>query len=248
MASMMVSPALATQAGLLPIRNLPVRFAVGSPSGDTSNSWKVWATKSGVYLACRDSFKETKVSLHTSTNSDVPGRWRVGFSTEALPKVAHLLPMDMNRAWEVWDEPRPSLPGAVVAFRLFFPTSELAVKPMQRTSKMWKNVIHIESAPPGKLTALTVFVTSGEPALRHESEPSFRLALFDIGRGRCAQLVAHGEPENDFPNLVRRTVVQAIAQMDSASVKPPQQSYGYFFGRQPNGCRFIFGARIPSVQ
>jgi hypothetical protein len=193
------------KAGLLPIRNKPVRFAVGAPHGTTSNSWKIWATKSGVYIACRDNFKSTKVSLHTSSDPRVPGRWRVGFTTEAFP---HVRSSYDNRAWEVWNEPPASLPYTVVAFRLLFPTSELAVTPEMRKPKEWKDVIYIESAPPGKLTVLTLFVTVGEPALAHESEPSFRLACFDIGGGRCAQLVAHGEPENGFSDLLRTTVAR----------------------------------------
>ena len=36
----MITPKLATQAGLLPIIDKPVRFAVGAPDGITSNSWK----------------------------------------------------------------------------------------------------------------------------------------------------------------------------------------------------------------
>jgi len=240
----MASPKLTAEAGLLPIRDKPVRFAVGAPSGITSNSWKIWATKSGVYIACRDNFKETKVSLHTSTNPDVPGRWRMGFTAEALPKIAHLRSHNENRAWEVWDEPAASWPGAVVAFKLIFPTSELAVNPEQRRPKEWKDVVYIESAPPGKLTVLTLFVTSGEPELAHESEPSFRLASFDIGNGRHAQLVAHGDPENGFHDFMRRNVAQATAQAQSKGVVVPDQAYGYFFGHRPDGCRFIFCARV----
>jgi hypothetical protein len=240
----MMSPKLATQAGLLPIRDKPVRFAIGAPDGFTSNSWKIWAAKSGVYIVCRDNFKETKVSLHTSADPRIPGRWRMGFTTESLPKIGHLLPQDENRAWEVWDEPPTSLPGTIVAFRLIFATSELAVNREQRKPKEWKEVIFIESAPPGKLTVLTLFVTSGEPELCHESEPSFRLASFDIGNGRRAQLIAHGDPENGFDDRIRRAVAEATAQAQSKGIAIPEQAYGYFFGFRPDGCRFIYGARF----
>ena len=51
----MISPILATQAGLLPLKKSPVRFAVGDPNGVTSNSWRIWTSKHGdVYIACRD--------------------------------------------------------------------------------------------------------------------------------------------------------------------------------------------------
>jgi hypothetical protein len=134
--------------------------------------------------------------------------------------------------------------GTVVAFRLVFPTSELAVSPELRAPKAWQDVIYVESAPPGKLTVLTLFVTAGEPKLAHDSEPSFRLASFDFGNGRRAQLIAHGEPENDFPDLVRRTVAEATARAQCAGVVIPNQAYGYFLGRQPDGCRYVFCAHI----
>ena len=142
----LISPTLAAQAGIIPLKPNPdkaVRFAVGSPNGLTSNSWRIWASKHGdVYIACRDNFKEAKVSLHAS------GRWRMGFTTEAISKNSHLLPSDQHRAWEVWDQPPISLPNTVIAFQLVFPTSELAVRPEQRIPKEWKNVIFIEAAPP----------------------------------------------------------------------------------------------------
>jgi hypothetical protein len=242
--SPMMSPKLAAHAGVIPIRDMPVRFAVGAPDGITSNSWKIWPTKSGVYIQCRDNFQEAKVSLHTSTDPHIPGRWRMGISEEFWPKISHLRSHDDNRAWEVWDEPSPSLPGTVVAFKLIFPTSELAVKPEHRRSRKWRDVIYIESAPPGKLTVLTLFITSGEPELAHESEPSFLLASFDIGNGRRAQLIAHGDPESGFPEMIKSTVAQAAAQARSKGIVLPDQGYYYFLGRQPDGCRYVFGARV----
>src|SRR5688500_9086202 len=117
----------------------PVRFAVGQVTGMTSNAWRVWTTTRGdVYIACRDNFQETKVSLHVS------GRWRMGFTTEAIVRDPQLSNGDRDRAWEVWDEPPAILPNTVAAFRLLFPTSELAVRPDQRASGSWRNVTFID--------------------------------------------------------------------------------------------------------
>jgi hypothetical protein len=45
-----------------PLREGPVKFAVGPPDGLTSNTWRFWTTVNGdIYLACRDNFKEAKV-------------------------------------------------------------------------------------------------------------------------------------------------------------------------------------------
>jgi hypothetical protein len=190
-------------------------------------------------LACRDNFQNMKVSLHAS------GRWRMAFTSEALAKNPALVPAGSNRAWEVWQEPHPILPDTVVAFRLIFPTSELAVKPEQRTTKQWRDNLFIESAPPdsGKLTIVTLFVTVGDPELRHESEPSLRFASLELSNGRRAQLVAHADPELDMPNFLASNRAQALERATSMGIDVPDEGYLYFFGNQPDGARFIVGAR-----
>jgi len=231
-----------TEEGLLPIRKSPIRFAVGSPDGYTSNAWRVWSNKHGdVYIACRDNFNNTKVSLHAS------GRWRMGFTTEALTKNPEILSCNQNRAWEVWDQPPSSIPYTVTAFRLLFPTSELALTPAHRPPSKWANVIYIQAAPAGKLTAVTLFVTDGEVTLKHETEPSFCLASLEIGNGRYAQLIAHSDPEMDIHSIIDNGVTEARRQAESSGIKIPKGAYAYFFGRHKDGARFIVGSRMHRI-
>ena len=234
----LTAPALLAQAGRLPIRKGPVRFAVGPPDGTTSNSWTIWANKKGdVYIACRDNFKEAKVSLHAS------GRWRMGFTAEALSRKPDLILPEQNRAWEVWDAPPPRLPNATIAFRLAFLTPELAVRPEQRSADRWRNVLYIEAAPRGKMTVLTLFVTEGDVVPTHESEPSFCLASLPIGRTRRAQLIAHGEPEADLPATIERAVAEARSRMEASGARLPPLGYIYLLGRLEDGSRYLIGAR-----
>jgi hypothetical protein len=234
----LISPVLATQMGILPVKPGAVRFAVGPPNGITSNSWNVTARKNGnAYISCRDNFKEAKVSLHAS------GRWRMAFTEKAIEKNPDLLLPGQNRAWEVWDKPPASMPSTVVAFRLVFPTAELAVRPEQRAPSDWKDVIYIEAAPPGKLTVVTLFVTIGDITLSAQSEPSFCLASLDIGNGQRAQLVAHGMPEGDLPAVIERTVTEARSRAEARDIKLPDEAYIYTFGRRDDGSRYLVGAR-----
>lgn len=224
----------------LPIRKGAVRFAVGPPDGTTSNSWKCWVGKNGdVYIICRDNLKDAKVSLHAS------GRWRMAFEERVRTKYPGLIATERNRAWQVWDEPPAQLPETVIAFRLFFLTSELGVSPAQRSPKEWNKVIFIEAAPvgSGKMVVASLFVTVGEKILRHESEPSLWLASLDIGRGRRAQLVVHGEPEGEYPELINRGATEGRAQAERAGVILPPESYGYFLGASLEGWHFLVAAR-----
>lgn len=225
----------------LPITSGPVRFAVGPPNGITSNSWRCWAVKKkgDVYITCRDNFKECKVSLHAS------GKWRMGFTQEALKKHPNLLNENENRAWEIWNKPEPQLPDVVIAYRLYFPPSELAVRPAQRDQHpdLWKRTIFLEAAPPGKMTAVTLFITKGDHELKHESEPSIWLASLDIGEGRRVQLVVHGEPEGVIPALINKALSEVRDRANQARKEIPPEGYLYVHGKLPDGSRFVVGAK-----
>jgi hypothetical protein len=168
----------------------------------------------------------------------------MGFTTEAVAKYSNLLLGDQNRAWEVWDRPPPALPNTVIAFRLLFPTSELGVRPEQRRPEEWARVVHIEAAPQGKVTVVTLFVTADDVLLTHQSEPSFCLASLKIGNGQRAQLVAHGDPELDLPDLIERSTAEARKHGKSKGLEATDESYGYFLGRRDDGSRFLMGAYL----
>jgi hypothetical protein len=130
-------------------------------------AWRVWVGKPrDVYIACRDNFKEAKVSLHAS------GRWRMAFTEEAVTKNRKLLWEDGKRTWDVWDEPPPSLPGVVTAFHLVFPTSEHGVHPEQRPKRQWDGVVFISEAPPDLMMLVTLFLTIGDPFPRPRGAPA----------------------------------------------------------------------------
>jgi hypothetical protein len=117
----------------------------------------------------------------------------MAYTAEAVVENRRWCRVGENRAWEVWDEPPAVIPDVVVAFRLIFPTSELGVRPNQRGTRQWRNIVFIEAAPidSGQLTVVTLFVTAGDPDLTDPSEASFRLASLELSAQRRAQLVAH---------------------------------------------------------
>lgn len=227
------------QSGVLPFKEGPIRFAIGDPKGLTSNAWRIWVSKAGdVYIACRDNFKEAKVSLHAS------GRWRMGFTTEAIDKNPLLVGEGQNRAWDIWNKPPETIPNTVQALQLVFTSSQLAVSESQRPNKKWKDVTYIEAPPEGKLTVVTLFVTKGDIKLIHETEPSFWLASLDLGNGYYVQVVAHGENEGNMPKLISSAVEQSRLKSENAGITIPEGAYGYFWGQRDDGTRFIFGSPV----
>jgi hypothetical protein len=204
----------------------------------------VFVTKNGdAYVRCKDNFTQLKLSLHVS------GRWRVGFTEEAVGFFPWLVSPRGNRALEVWDEPQETLPRTVTAFRLLFPTSELAVRPDQRTNKGWVGTRFIQPAPEGKIVCVSVFLSRGSTSPRHESEWSEPLGSFEV-RGRFLHVVAHHDPELDLPSITDKSVLKAWALSVAHGVDIPQTAFSYCHGRHPDGARFFLGARVmrPSVE
>ncbi len=220
----------------IPITCRPVRFAIGSREGLSSHSWRVWTTKTGdAYLKCRDSMSEMKVSLHTS------GRWRLAFTREAIEQGTVMIGLNENRAWDIWD--KPSGPVAV-AYRLYFLTSELAVRPENRASAEWNDVIFIEPGPAGLMTAVSLFVTQGLIAGKHDNQPSVILACMPLLDDTYLQLIAHGELEQTALDLVKTSVARSRSDAAAKGLTIPNGAYGYFFGMNEDGSRFLIGARI----
>jgi hypothetical protein len=129
---------------------------------------------------------------------------------------------------------------------MLFPTSELAVEPVQRVGKVWRqNKVAIEAAPmgSGKLTVVTLFVSDEDVDLKHRSERSQHFASLPLGGGRRAHLVAHAEDERDVHQLLDRARRAVLAQWPEGN-ELPSDGYAYFWGHQPDGARMLVGARI----
>ncbi|MDR6306743.1 hypothetical protein GGQ85_004477 [Nitrobacter vulgaris] len=104
-------------------------------------------------------------------------------------------------------------------------------------------MIYIEAAPSGKMTVVTLFVTKGLVRLHHGSEPSFLLAAFKLEGDWYAQLVAHGELEGHFPEMIEQGRASVAAMIEEKGIAMPERGYAYLFGHRENGARFLFGIR-----
>ena len=232
------------QAAGLPIRKGAAHFAIGAPDGISSNCWKFFTTKSGIYLVCRDNFKEVKISLHTS------GTWRMGFTEHAVQERPGLVnPNTGDRVWDKWQEPMEIKPGVVVAFRVAFPTSELAVELEARDPSKWKGTYFFEAGPlgSGMMTVATVLLTQEDGPVTYEDHPSVHVASLPLVDGRRAQLVVHADPENDIHEVIGNAKTQSFTMMPAAGVPVPETGYIYFHGVHGDGVRFFVGARATPV-
>ena len=224
----------------LRLRESSFRFAVGHPEGASSNSWVVTVGKKGdVYVACRDNFREVKVSLHAS------GQWRLALTEQAIKESPELLPAGADRVWDRWAPPPEHDSRLVIAFQVVFPTRELYVRPEQRTG--WKPIVFVEpSTDPDKMVVVSVCVVPSLDLVQPPADvaASGLLAVIPIDERRSVQLVAHYDGAGPFEKL-RNEAMQAQKQrLGIAPGTVPDDSVMVLWGVKPDGARWLSAARV----
>jgi hypothetical protein len=213
----------------LPITASPLRVAIGTPDGRSTNSWKVWVHGDDTYVACRDSFRELKASLHAS------GTWRFGFTEKFAASRPEVLD-GRDRAWKKWqpDLSDPSKP--VIGFQVVATPSSLYLEPQHRAS--WPDsIVFVEPSPDqSRMTVVSVTVVQGHSPLRFSAD--FKGALVAIlprGAERTVQLVATHEPTEHTERLIDDAFSRTVGN------SPDAQALG------DNGIFFVHGNRGPDV-
>jgi len=100
-----------------------LRFAVGSPTGPRSRTWRLWVPKrkSDVYISGRSLGNSVKVSLHE------PGPSRFALTSEWVCRTGFQAPEGRDRRLAVeWERPRPRPPQQVARpFSIIVPYDEV---------------------------------------------------------------------------------------------------------------------------
>jgi hypothetical protein len=229
----------------LPMTKSPFRFAVGTPDGASSNSWVLIVEKRGdVYLKCRDSFHEWKVSLHAS------GRWRLGLTAESLRKCPQLVSAGADRAWDKWSPPPDHDKKAVFAFQLVYPSRDLFVTPVHREGD--KPLVFVEPHPDSAMmTVVSVcIVPSLDPVVLDGSKSvAGILAVIPLDRRRSVQLVANYEDASGFEAFWDDTVAKLRARVTTTrtSEQAPEDLMVLVNGVRDNGIRWVGASLLRKV-
>lgn len=122
----------------------------------------------------------------------------MGFTQEAVNTRPDLLLPGQDRAWDVWDAAPDDFPSTKTAFRLLFPTAELAVTPQQRAGRQWnasKKVLYIDAAPAGEMVVLSVLISpQSTRSLNGEFISVLHLATLALVDSRRVHILAHHSP------------------------------------------------------
>lgn len=222
----------------LPIRESPVRFAVGRHDGASSNSWKLWVARAGdVYVACRDNFRDLKVSLHAS------GQWRLGLTERAINQRPEILRPGADRAWEKWSRPPDADTNCVVAFEIVFLTRELYLTPEARVG--WKPLLFVEPSPDkNKMVIMSVCVVpSRNPVAAPPNAEIAVLGLLPLDEKRSVQLVARYEESASFEAAMAPVKHEGLRRFRETGREPPPGGVVFLVGRRDAGARFVTAVR-----
>lgn len=219
---------------VLPLMDLPLRFAACSPQEMTTNSWRVWAQGDDVYVACRDALKEFKVSLHAS------GVWRVAYTESAIANRPELVGLGQDRVWTKWAPPEDADSRCVVAFQIAFPAGTAYLP--QAGRKVSRPEILIPFPGDSSLMAVVSVCVcpTSEPATSSDT-PLTVLGILSLSKGRSAQLVLTRDEAAPLVDGLRETFEGAAT---GGKMWPPPKGLGVFFmhGVRGGGIPFFVAA------
>lgn len=191
--------------------------------GPSTNSWKTWVRKEDAYVACRDNFREFKVSLHAS------GTWRVAITEEALRERPNLVPSGADRVLRKWHPSVAEFP-AIVAFQLVVPRESLYILPAQRADWPTQVVFAEPSPDTSELSVVSIVVVRDTKPMR-VSLPTRGavIGVLPLGKDRSVQIVAEFQAEGNFRSVLENGITRLRAQTDAPL--------------PPNGVVILFGEK-----
>jgi hypothetical protein len=220
---------------VVPLTRSPFRVAIGTPGGLSSNSWRIWTAGRDAYIACRDNFREFKVSLHAS------GIWRVAFTSEALNKRPDLQLSDGDRVLQRYTPDLSDPNTAVMAYQIVVLRTGLYLTPDRR--RTWPmSIIYVEPpVEPNRMAVLTTAVVPSEAPMRiPQGTHGAVIAVLPFGSGRTLQVVA----THDSDVNVKPLIVQAYDQVpQSLRSVMSEDSVFVVYGNRPEGLPWFSAVR-----
>ena len=179
----------------LPLRESPIKFAVTMPDGRTSNAWRVWTERREAYVCCRDTMKETKISLHRSGKQHIAFRQETGLEMTSG-----------SRFWDQWHEP-PQQSPVIPSFQLVFPSwgARLTEAARRKARKRWDDNQILLEGDDELMVVVSFVIMDASRNLKYDGKhPHVTIGVLPFGDGKNLFVVAGKGPEGNFRDLVQR--------------------------------------------
>lgn len=148
-------------------RGNAIRWAVGSPSGLRSSTWRLWGNKKGdIYVAVRSLGGITKVSFHRD------GRCQVGFTDNYAATASRRFGVS-SRHWEKWRLPADPM---VRVLQVLVPHSELR----SFADRTPRDITWLPTPPEGSVAVVSIFVSAQGSELQLRSGAHAVIAIGNL--------------------------------------------------------------------
>jgi len=206
------------------------RFCVGGGGSARSTVWKVWTTKSDVYLQSRMMGRTAKLSFHES------GEARFSRTDDWVRKTGARNVQRLIHRWH-YNRPRPS--KANLLFRIVIPRAELQSVGIPRRASQ---IIWLSPPEQGSALAIDGYLARGDPAkARTRTHPHSLLGVIPARPPYYVLLLTHHRP---LPPSVlhardgaRPEIRDKLAELGKA-VRPGYRSF-IFAARTVGHCTII---------
>ena len=199
----------------LPIRQVPLNFAVIRKNGLSSNTSKIRRGSNGdIYIICRDAFDRFKVSLHRN------GKCYMSFGSD--------LHTGGNRQMKRWEVPLPDLnlsqnSEIIPSFRFAFPSSALWLnqEKRDRQAKIWdKPHVFVES-PESPFGTVVSFFLIDETAknLKGKKSLGYPLVVTSAWPGRILWVLVNHEYEYGMLRAAGKIISQMGENLNEDAVE-----------------------------
>jgi hypothetical protein len=212
---------------------------VGEPEGARSSVWRLWTHKNEVYISAWALASDVKISLHSS------GIWRDAFTEEHVAKGSPFVAPGRDRAIDKWERPAEFVPGAIKAFVIVIPSSEVTTPRHPKANSAFrqklggKAVVWVPAAPEGYATHFTVLFTRPEataatlPGWPGQNAVGTRFIWrTELPNGQSVWVVSH-----ERPDVFQRWVAAGKRELEEFSDTGEPRGCVYGRNRQ-DGTRF----------
>ena len=172
-------------------RGNAIRWAVGSPSGLRSSTWRLWGDKKGdIYVAVRILVGMTKVSFHRD------GRCQVGFTDNYAATAARLFGVP-SRHWEKWRLPADPV---VRVLQVLVPHSELR----SFADRNPRDITWLPTPPEGSVAVVSIIVSAqgSELQLRSGAHPVIAIGNLQASTRTTWVVYAHNPIDAAMATLI----------------------------------------------
>lgn len=168
-----------------------IRWAVGSPSGLRSSTWRLWGNKKGdIYAAVRDLGGRAKASFHRD------GKCHVGFTGNYAPTAARRFGV-ASRHWQKWRLPADPV---VRVLQVLVPDSELR----SFAERNPRDITWLPTPPEGSVAVVSIFVSAqgNELPLRRVDHSVIAIGNLQVSTRTAWVVYAHNPIDATMATLI----------------------------------------------